>query len=84
MFAKDPFTGIQNKKKFKDGVSNTLSAFHCNANLVKIWQQVQEIISHTRICHTLAGDNVAVYYYVWFDSFCPSQQLWSCLDGQFT
>ena len=21
---------------------------------------------------------------VWFDSLCPSQELWSCLDGQFT
>ena len=25
-----------------------------------------------------------IWFYVWFGSLRPSQQLWSCRDGQFT
>ena len=34
--------------------------------------------------HKVAGDINSLNLLVWFGSLRPSQQLWSCRDGQFT
>ena len=64
---------VSNIKKFMNGVSQTLSAFHCNANLVKICRQVHGV-SHIQESVTLShisGDNVAVYYRFGFKTGGP-------------
>ena len=46
--------------------------------------KVKVIGQKAGICDGVPSTSALVFWGVWFDALCPSQQLWSCWDGQFT